>query len=245
MTTRVHLTHQDVPQNETTPQRLHALGATTHEEHDLMSTHHDTDTTTAERAFWTDLRRVTDEHDTGDLSLAAKLVHDAAVHVSEPQSDDSLGLDVSAFRAAAYDPTPDLAALEGAVQRITDAIGAARRLDDIETKLDAVLAALGESVNAGRTVFSALEQVEDTMEGGLVASLRRDRLVLDRLEGPTGRTPADDAPPAWDLEDRINDLDFAEAEGAPDGIIRERARRIVDSGGVLPITINDDGSRRA
>jgi hypothetical protein len=94
--------------HEVTPARLASPGAVAHKEEPLMSTDNRTDstprTTAAERAFWTDLRRVTDEHDTEDLSFAAKLVHDAAARVAEPQSDCSLALDVSSFRTAAAGP---------------------------------------------------------------------------------------------------------------------------------------------
>jgi hypothetical protein len=259
--------------HEVAPARLQAPGAVTHKDRTLMSNHHGTDDTTgttpAEHAFWSGLGQLTSEHDTGDLSMAAKLVHDAVSRTAtaklrEPAAgrDDSQMLDVSAFRyAAAYEPSgPEKAAAEASTGLITpreditrriehveralrpelDRLEQMERLDRLEDKLDAILARIGTGLNA-ETLSETVDRLEDNVVGAAIASTRRDRLVLEAVEGPTGREPIV-TPPHPHLHDDVFALDMDDALGHE---VEASAAELLHRGGVLPVTLNPDGTRRA
>lgn len=239
MTTTTHA-------HKVAPARLQAPGAVAHKEQPLMSNQHRTDDTTrktaAERAFWTDLRQLTNDHDTGDLSLAAQLVHDAVGRAAgAPTQDDDQARNAETFWvAAAAGAGPSTPAVEAAVERITETVNNARRLDAIENKLDAIIDRIGLGAN-DESLSETVDRLEDRHVEAAVASLRRDRLVLEAVEGPTGRTPWV-TPPHPHLDDDMFNLDVADALG---GDVVGLAAALVRRGGTTPITIDDDGNRRA
>lgn len=132
------------PTHEVAPARLQAPGAVAHKEQSLMSNENRTDdttqTTAAERAFWNDLRHFTDEHDTGDLSLAAQLVHDAVGRAAgAPQQIDDQAHYVETFWRNADPPhTGTRPAIDAAVQTITEAVNKARSLDRLTDAVERI-----------------------------------------------------------------------------------------------------------
>lgn len=114
------------------------------------------------------------------------------------------------------------------------------RLLRLEAKLDAVIERLDGGAHDER-IGDTLERIEDQLVDAAIASTRRDRLILVQLAGAPERQPAH-VTPAYNLCDAEFALDLADA------LLRDTAsdaRDLVARGGVLPITIADDGGRRA